>query len=91
MTTRTLAAALALIAAMPTAAETTVITPSRTQIVIMPVACPDKALCNVFHARYVTHDGVVEFSRDIPSAWMASSVSIEVRTGKGTVKVWSDR
>lgn len=64
---------------------------SNTQIVFTPVACPNKTQCNVFHIRYVTHAGIVEFSRDIASAWMASNTSIEIRTPKGVVRVWSER
>lgn len=84
-----IAALLSLAPCMSHSAEVTL--PSRTSIAITPVACPEKALCNVFHVRYVKANGVVEFSRDIPSAWMASSTSIEVRTPKGVVRVWSDR
>lgn len=88
---RIVLAALAMVALPANAADFEFSIPSNTQIVFTPVACPEKAQCNVFHVRYVTHDGIVEFSRDIPSAWMASNTSIEVRTPKGTVRIWSER
>lgn len=86
-----IAATAILLATSSVMADVEVTQPSNTQIVFTPVACPGKELCNVFHIRYVTNDGIVAFLRDFPSAWMASSTSIEVRTPKGVVRVWSDR
>lgn len=84
--------ALVLLLAIPSIANAVdVFQEARTSILIIPVACPQKAECNVFHARFIKNDGVVMFSRDIPSKWMASNVSIEVRTEKGVFMVWSDR